>query len=326
LAMGSRPELCLANGGLHKFDENVKSGAKLYYRYMDDILRDIKYTNVEEKLDEINQYHPNLKFTIENEKDGCLPFLDMEIKRSESTLSSTWYSKSTSTGLTMNYHALASVKYKKSVVSGFVYRIFYACSSWKDFHISLKKAKRLLENNQYPSSFYEPIINKTLTNIVETQNKETADAGDEESEKEPEEEKKLIFIQYRGKVTEKFESALRRMEAPCKVISTINKVKSCLPSLKQPIEKSLKSSLVYEISCPRCASCYVGQTTRHLLFRMKEHKRIGSPVGSHFKACGCEVTMDNIKVLITTYKSVYHLMTLEALFIDAIKPSFPFIC
>jgi len=53
---------------------------------------------------------------------------------------------------------------------------------------------------------------------------------------------------------------------------------------------------------------------------MKEHKRIGSPVGSHFKACGCEVTMDNIKVLITTYKSVYYLMTLEALFIDAIKP------
>ena len=99
------------------------------------------------------------------------------------------------------------------------------------------------------------------------------------------------------------------MKAPCKVISTINKVKSCLPFLKQPVEKSLKSRLVYQICCPR-----------HLLFRMKEQKRIWSPVGNHFKSCGCEVTMDSIKVLTTTFKSVYHLMTLEELFIDGIKP------
>jgi len=33
LAMGSPPAPCLANGWLHKFDENVKSDAKLYYRY-----------------------------------------------------------------------------------------------------------------------------------------------------------------------------------------------------------------------------------------------------------------------------------------------------
>ena len=52
---------------------------------------------------------------------------------------------------------------------------------------------------------------------------------------------------------------------------------------------------------------------------MKEHK-LGSPVGNHFKLCGCEVTMDSIKVLTTTFKSVYHLMIFEALFIDVIKP------
>lgn len=242
----------------------------------------------------------------------------MEIKRSEQTLSSTWYSKSTNTGLTMNYHALAPMKYKKSVVSGFVYRIYYACSSWKEFNVSLKKAKKLLECNQYPSSFYEPIINKTLTNIITAKNKEAAVT--DESEDDQEEERKLIFIQYRGKVTEKFESALKRIKAPCKVISTINKVKSCLPTLKQPVEKSLKSGLVYQINCPRCASCYVGQTSRHLLFRLKEHKRNGSPVGNHFRSCECELSIENVKILTTTFKSVYHLMTLEALFIDAIKP------
>ena len=123
----------------------------------------------------------------------------MEIEQTESSLSLTWYS--------LNYHALATVKYKKkSVLSGFVYRIFYACSTWLDFDKSLKKAKKLLDNNQYPSSFYEPIINKTLTDIMKAQHTEIKEV--EENEDEQDEEKKLIFIQYRGKVTKKIESAL----------------------------------------------------------------------------------------------------------------------
>ena len=58
----------------------------------------------------------------------------------------------------------------------------------------------------------------------------------------------------------------------------------------------------------------------HLFYRLREHKRNGSLVGNHFRSCECELSIENVKILTTTYKSVYHLMTLEALFIDAIKP------
>lgn len=50
LAMGSPPAPCLANGWLSKFDERVKGDAKLFYRFIDDIVRDIKSKNVETKL------------------------------------------------------------------------------------------------------------------------------------------------------------------------------------------------------------------------------------------------------------------------------------
>ena len=43
--------------------------------------------------------HPSLCFMIEEEKDGKLPVLDMLIIRDGVSLSSTWYSKPTSTGL-----------------------------------------------------------------------------------------------------------------------------------------------------------------------------------------------------------------------------------
>ena len=65
------------------------------------------------------------------------------------------------------FPALAPKRYKRSVVSGFVHRIYRACSDWKAFHESLEKAKKILNNNQYPSAFYEPIIHETLTKIVQ---------------------------------------------------------------------------------------------------------------------------------------------------------------
>ena len=63
LAMGSAPAPFLANGWLSQFDPLVKGEAKLFYRYMDDIVREIKNDDIDKKLCEINSYHPALKFT-----------------------------------------------------------------------------------------------------------------------------------------------------------------------------------------------------------------------------------------------------------------------
>ena len=126
-----------------------KGEAVLYARYMDDIIRNIKRIDPEEKLATINNLHPSLKFTIEREENGSIPFLHMKIIHNNGQLSSTWYDKPTDTGLIMNYYALAPKKYKRSVVSGFEYRIYRTCSSWQLFHESMEKAKRVLECNQY---------------------------------------------------------------------------------------------------------------------------------------------------------------------------------
>ena len=52
------------------------------------------------------------------------------------------------------------------MVSSFVHRIFRACSSWENFHEGLNEALEILENNQYPSTFVMPIVQKTLTKLV----------------------------------------------------------------------------------------------------------------------------------------------------------------
>ena len=117
-----------------------------------------------------------MSFTINRETEGRLPFFDMQVIHSGPQVSSTWYSKPTDTGLILNFHALAPMKYKRSVISGFVHRIFRACSTWKHFHVSIQKAKSILEQNQYPPSVYESIIKQTLDEII------TSESGEEQSE------------------------------------------------------------------------------------------------------------------------------------------------
>ena len=91
LAMGSPPAPHLANGWLSQFDDHIRGDSKLYFRYMDDILKEQKCVSAERKLDEINNLHVNLHFTLEREHDQQLPVLDMKILRDKDTgqLSST---------------------------------------------------------------------------------------------------------------------------------------------------------------------------------------------------------------------------------------------
>ena len=52
LAMGSPPASHLANGWMSQFDSDIKGESKLYFRYMDAILKDNKF-NIEQKLHDI---------------------------------------------------------------------------------------------------------------------------------------------------------------------------------------------------------------------------------------------------------------------------------
>ena len=87
--------------------ETLSSPPCFFARYVHDIIRTIN----EERA---KMLHPNLELTIEKENNE-LPFRDMLIKRDNGKLSSSWYSKPTDTGVTMN-PACAPTKYKWNIV------------------------------------------------------------------------------------------------------------------------------------------------------------------------------------------------------------------
>ena len=133
---------------------------------MDDIISTCHRDETEQLLEEVNCIHRNLSFTIEVEENGEIPFLDMKIIRQGLRVSTAWHRKPTDTNTCLNYYACAPTRYKRNTVEGTVHRIFNCTSSWKLFHEGLSEAKQIWEANQYPPSFYQPIVNEALSSNI----------------------------------------------------------------------------------------------------------------------------------------------------------------
>ena len=282
----------------------------------------------------INGLHDNLKFTCELENEGTIPFLDMLILNANGTLSSSWYRKPSDTGLTLNFHALAPRKYKKSVVSSFLHKIYRASSNWENFHSGMAKALQILKDNQYPDSFVFPIVNNVMTKLACPKEYERLNAENESRVKDvpdcllelSEKEKYMFFVEYRGKPTEKLAQSFKKLNAPCKVIMKTRKLKTVLPPLKPNVPKMLCSSVVYQIDCPGCNASYIGETLRLLQQRVREHLGKSGTIRKHLEICHAKPSTDfgsiekHVKILAHSNSSS-KLLTFEALFIKSCNPS-----
>ena len=168
--------------------------------------------------------------------------------------------------------------YKHSVIQAFAYRIYRACSSW-----NLIKAKNILEQYQYPPNFYKPITSAKIEKIIKPCI-EKVNNDDANNENLP--AKMNITIQYRGLPTDNFIKQLKRSNASIQPVVTLRKQKTFLPFLKPNVKGQLRSSVVHKITCPGCHACYVGQTSRYMITRFKEHSnQKNKPVRNHSDLC-----------------------------------------
>lgn len=64
---------------LEEYQKKKGKLPRLWIRYVDDIFAIISQEELDTMLKELNKEHKNIQFTVEVEKDGCLPFLDIHI-------------------------------------------------------------------------------------------------------------------------------------------------------------------------------------------------------------------------------------------------------
>jgi len=97
---------------------------------MDEIISVWNYGESELKsfLEHLNTYDRNLQFTLETERDGKIPFLDVLIIRSENKLDFTVYRKPTHNNRYLHFKSNHPPQVERGVAISFVDRVLNICS------------------------------------------------------------------------------------------------------------------------------------------------------------------------------------------------------
>ena len=132
----------------HLFDGFLKPF--IYLRYVDDTFASFRSRNdVLSFFDKRNKLHYSLRFTMEEENNGELPFLDVLVKRCDSSFLTSVYRKPTFTGLYPCWHSFAPRSRKLNLIRCLSYRALNICSDCK-IEDELKVIRDIFIKNGYP--------------------------------------------------------------------------------------------------------------------------------------------------------------------------------
>ena len=146
----------------NKWLNSKESSAVLCYkRYVDDTFCLFKCeTDVERFLNFLNRQHPNIKFTIEKEKNNQLPFLDILNDSSSNKLVTSVYRKPTYSGLLTNYNSFTSPNYEKGLIKTLIHGTFRINCTWSGFYYDILNLKSVLQKNEFPLKLIDKSISK----------------------------------------------------------------------------------------------------------------------------------------------------------------------
>ena len=278
VAMGSPLAPVLANlfMGHHEKNwlDNYSSSQVLFYRrYVDDIF--CLFNNEQDALmffDYINARHPSIRFTMEKEIDKKLSFLDILLDNNHPSIITSVYRKKTFTGLLTNYFSFAPLNYKLGLVRTLLDRVYKINNTWVGFHLDVKKLIFLLRKNCFPSWVIDKIIHRYLSKKMNP-----SLIGQNASSNSGKTSTHFYKVPYVGQFSKIAQTKLRQLiKRYCKADLDIKLVFSTFKlrnmfSVKDSVPQGLRSRVVYKFSCAGCNASYIGETTRHLCTRVREH-------------------------------------------------------
>ena len=135
----------------------------IYLRYVDDIF--VSFRSRNDALlffDKLNDLHSSLSFTMKEENNNKLPFLDVLIERCDSSFLTSVYRKPTFTGLYLSWDFFAPRSRKLNLIRCLSFRALNICCDSK-IEDEQKVIKEIFINNGYPEEVIDDNIKLTVT-------------------------------------------------------------------------------------------------------------------------------------------------------------------
>ncbi|XP_037028790.1 uncharacterized protein LOC119069023 [Bradysia coprophila] len=265
--MGSPVSPHLADLVLEILQEKVISKLSFhlpyFYRYVDDINTAVPKEKKKEILDMFNKYDHRLQFTMEEERNNNLAFLDIMCIREGQAIKTNWYHKSTWSGRYLNYGSHLPMQYKRNTISILTQKILELADP--EYHAeNFELLHKTLSENGYPKRFINDMIQQTKAKFNPYK-------PDENLHKEGKDRYNMAAIPYVSGLFEhlKFEMKKHDIKLVAKAdnnlkMSIFSRVKDKTPILQQ-------AGVVYEIPCT-CEKRYLGMTGQLLGKRTYQHK------------------------------------------------------
>ncbi|XP_046383788.1 uncharacterized protein LOC124154233 [Ischnura elegans] len=167
-AMGSPLSPVVANLFMERFEAEAINTygkkPKIWLRYVDDtfIIWPHGTEGLDRFLNHLNSRHQNIRFTMEKERDGKLPFLDVMVRRKgDGSLRHAIYRKTTHTNRYLNAMSHHHPAQKASVVSSLLHRTFTVSDA-----DSLESEKRLLTTALRKNGYNQKMVLKRAENVA----------------------------------------------------------------------------------------------------------------------------------------------------------------
>ena len=167
VAMGSPLGPLMANVFMCSIEKTLEREGKMpayYRRYVDDTLTIVpNIASANKFLETLNHCHPSVKFTMEIENNGMLPFLCTQFLNKSTKIQTKVYVKPTNTGgLLLHYKSHVDDRYKRGLLKTMLDRAFRLSSNWSYFSDECDRLKMVFSRLSYP----DRLINSTISCFI----------------------------------------------------------------------------------------------------------------------------------------------------------------
>ena len=146
--------------------------------FFDDVYYILKRTHLENFFHHINNLHQNIKFTMEEESNGELAFLDTLSKRNNGEISELVYTKPTHTDQYLHDSSHHQTSCKDSVVSSLFNRAYFIITNKDGSHKENARIRPVLKENRYQESIISKIFKGITSNHSLFQSQQLTQATD----------------------------------------------------------------------------------------------------------------------------------------------------
>ena len=292
---------------------------RAWYRFVDGTWVIQKQAHKQEFLDHINSMDPAIKFTVEcTQANRAIPFLDILVTPlADNSLSFQMYWKPTHTDQYLQWDSHHSLSSKYSVIGTLTHRAKVVCTNWELLQGELNHLRGALGKCNYPTwaikkgttkhfnNNWEDTSNNNPVNNNNTSHNNNGNTNNNNLTNSSTSNRQAnkatigqIVIPYTKSIAESIKQTCGKygVKVHFKGNTTI---KQDLIKPKDWDPKDSKRSLIYSYQCHHldCDEEYIGQTSKTLGERRREHLKQLFPIHSHSQTTGHSIEDNNFKII-----------------------------